>query len=110
MAAPEIRERLWVEELAPGEMRLRCKYKRRAKSILQYSVQLELFDEGVWKPIVRFDNAHGFCHRDTLHRDGSQEKTAVFIGTPNNTFTWAIKEAQGSWEAHRARFLGEPRL
>jgi hypothetical protein len=109
VAGVGIRERLWLQDLAPGQARMRCHYKRKGKSILQYTVQLELLHEGVWKPIVRYDNAHGFCHRDTVHPDGSQEKTPIFIGTANDTFTWAIKEAQGNWEAHVKRFLEEVR-
>jgi hypothetical protein len=57
--------------------------------------------------VVRYDNAHGFCHRDTLHPDGTQDKTPVFVGDVNATFTHAIAELRGDWEAHRARFLGE---
>jgi hypothetical protein len=107
VAGPEDRERLWVQELAPDRVRLRCQYKQKGKSILQYTVQLETLHDGLWKLIVRFDNAHGFCHRDTIHPDGTQEKTPMFIGTASETFTWALKEAQTSWEAHVSRYLGE---
>lgn len=109
MAGPRVTQRLWVQEYVPGQVRLRCLYKRKGKWILQYTVQLEFFHEGVWKPIVRYDNAHGFCHRDTVRPDGTQEKTPVFIGTANDTFTWAIKEAQKNWESEVKRFLGEVR-
>ncbi len=60
-----------------------------------------------WHPAVRYDNAHGFCHRDTLHPDGTQEKTPVASGGANETFTFAIDELRTTWEAHRARFLRE---
>lgn len=61
----------------------------------------------VWIPVVRYDNAHGFCHRDTLHADGSQDKTAIYSGDANENFTLAVKDLQDHWQAHRARFLGE---
>jgi hypothetical protein len=70
-------------------------------------VQLEVLLAGEWSPVVRYDNAHGFCHRDVLHPDGSQEKTPVFAGDVNDTFTFAIEELRVNWEAHRTRFLGE---
>jgi hypothetical protein len=70
-------------------------------------VQLEIFHGGNWLPVVRYDNAHGFCHRDTLHADSTQEKTGVFVGDLNETFTFAVEELRDNWEAHRARFLGE---
>ncbi|MGH7128903.1 MAG: DUF7718 family protein, partial [Planctomycetaceae bacterium] len=55
----------------------------------------------------RYDNAHAFCHRDAIHADGAQEKTPVYFGDANETFTQAIDDLQANWEAHRARFLRE---
>jgi hypothetical protein len=60
-----------------------------------------------WCPVVRYDNAHGYCHRDTLHFDGTQDKTPVYYGDANETFTYAIEDLQTTWQAHRARFLQE---
>jgi len=74
---------------------------------VRFTVQLEIFYQGGWAPVVRYDNAHGFCHRDTLHRGGSQDKTGVSVGDVNQTFTYAIEELRANWEAHRTRYLGE---
>ena len=70
-------------------------------------MQLEVVHEAKWTPVVRFDNAHGFCHRDTLHPNGSQDKSGVSVGDLNETFTYAIAELRANWEAHRARYLKE---
>jgi hypothetical protein len=75
--------------------------------VLQFAVQLEIEQEGAWNPVVRYDNAHGFCHRDDLHPDGTQTKTPVFVGDANQTFTHAIEELRTNWQSHRARFLNE---
>ena len=101
--------REWVQELVPDQARLRCRYKRRGNRIIEYTVQLEILHQGGWQHVVRFDNAHGFCHRDDIHPDGTQTKTAMFVGDANDTFTRAIKEVQSNWESHRNRFLGEIR-
>src|SRR5439155_2892642 len=69
-------QREWVYELMPDEARVRCRYKRRARLIVEFTVQLEISHQHDCRPVVRFDNAHGFCHRDDLHPDGSQSKTA----------------------------------
>ena len=61
----------------------------------------------MWRPVVRYDNAHGFCHRDVIHVDGSQEKVPVFYGDANDTFTRAIGDLRANWESHRARFDAE---
>jgi hypothetical protein len=82
-------------------------YERQGKEILQFAVQLELNCHGVWRPVVRYDNAHGFCHRDTLHADGTQEKTRLFVGDLNATFTFAIADLKANWQAHCDRFLWE---
>src|SRR5437870_75278 len=99
--------REWVQALVPEDARLRCRYKRRGQRILEYAVQLEIRHEGKWQPVVRLANAHGFCHRDEMHADGTQTKTPVFVGDANETFTRAIKEVQANWETHRNRFLAE---
>lgn len=107
MTDPHVTSRTWLVEILPDEVRMRCTYRRRKKRIIQYTVQLEVHCSGAWHPAVRYDNAHGFCHCDTLHPDGTQEKTAVATGGANETFTFAIDELRTNWEAHRARFLRE---
>ena len=99
--------REWFIHVAPQEARIRCAYQRRGQRVEQFTVQLEILHLGDWRPVVRYDNAHGFCHRDTLHPDGSQDKTRVFVGDVNETFTHAIEELRANWKAHQARFQGE---
>ena len=100
-------ERTWFVEIAPGEARVRCAYRRVGRRIVRFTVQLEIARAGDWLPAVRYDNAHGFCHRDDLQLDGSQVKTAVYVGDDSATFTYAIQDLRGNWLAHRSRFLGE---
>lgn len=107
MADPDITNRGWLVDLVPDEVRLRCSYQRRRKRIVRYTVQLEIHHSGQWQPVVRYDNAHGFCHRDTIHADGSQEKTPVYYGDASETFTRAIDDLRSDWQAHHARFLRE---
>jgi hypothetical protein len=109
MGAPRIVERRWIEDLLPGEAQLRCFYRRQGKAIDQFTVQMEVNCNRVWMPVVRYDNAHGFCHRDTLHPDGTQEKTGVSMGNLNETFTFAIEDLQANWPVHRQRYLREVR-
>ena len=83
------------------------RYARVGKRIVRFTVQLEIEHSGHWMPVVRYDNAHGFCHRDDLHPDGHHDKAAVYIGDENATFTHAIQDLRTNWIAHRSRFLGE---
>ena len=107
MPPPQITDRSWLIEVVPDQVRIRCSYRRRGKRIVQYTVQLEVQHSVRWQPVVRYDNAHGFCHRDVLHADGTQEKTAVFYGDASETFTRAIEDLRANWETHTARFLEE---
>jgi hypothetical protein len=109
MSETQPTKRAWFVELSPAEARLRCSYARRGRTVERFTVQLEISVGKDWVPIVRYDNAHGFCHRDTLHPDGTQDKTLVFVGDVNATFTFAIDDLRAHWEAHRAHFLGEIR-
>lgn len=81
--------------------------RRSGKRVEYFTVQLEVVHGRIWQAVVRYDNAHGFCHRDTLHPDGTQDKTAVFVGDVNATFTYAIEDLRANWQAHKVRFLGE---
>jgi hypothetical protein len=99
--------RTWFIRVAPEEAHIRCSFQRIKNRVTRFTVQLEILHQGNWTPVVRFDNAHGFCHRDTLHPDGSQDKTGVFVGDVNQTFTYAIEELRATWEAQCARYLGE---
>jgi hypothetical protein len=107
MVDPIFTEKQWVEVLVANEVRLRCHYIRHRKAIVKSTVQLEMWGKGNWQPIVRYDNAHGICHRDTIHPDGSQDKTPVFGGDLNTTFTFAIQDLKNNWKAFYAWFREE---
>jgi hypothetical protein len=107
MTDSDITSRSWLVDLVPDEVRLRCSYRRRRKRIVRYTVELEIYYTDEWRPVVRYDNAHGFCHRDMIHADDTQDKTPVYYGDANQTFTQAIDDLRENWQAHRARFLRE---
>lgn len=107
MTGPTVVEREWTYEVAFEEAQIRSRYRRQGLNTLDYTVQLEIWHSNTWMPVVRYDNAHGFCHCDTIHADGSQDKTPVVRGDANTNFTWAIKELRASWQVHSSRFRAE---
>ncbi len=107
MVDPKRTVREWLLKVEREDARIRCWYNRVGKRIEQFTVQLELFYFGNWNAVVRYDNAHGFCHRDTLFPDGTQEKTPVFVGNVNDTFTFAIEDLHANSEAYLTRYLAE---
>ena len=107
MSGTRIVEREWILGVLLDEVRIRCRYRRRGNQVLEYTVPLEIWQDETWRPIVRYDNAHGFCHCDTIHADGTQDKVPIYRGDANSNFTWAIKELRATWQSQRARFLAE---
>ena len=107
MAGLQATERHWFVELSRDEARLRCSYTRRGRTVELFTVQLEIRISETWVPVIRYDNAHGFCHRDMLHPDKTQDKTQIFVGDVNATFTFAIEDLRTQWRSYRDRYLGE---
>jgi hypothetical protein len=70
-------------------------------------VQLEVLSEGSWVAAVRYDNAHGFCHRDVLHPDGRQDKVGIVFGDVNSAFTYAIEDLRTNWQVYSDRYRRE---
>jgi hypothetical protein len=107
MTGPPIIECEWTHEVAFQVAQIRSRYRRQGQRILDYTVNWEIWHSKAWQPVVRYDNAHWFCHCDTMHADGSQDKTPILRGDANPNFTWSIKELRANWESHRSRFLAE---
>ena len=49
---------------------LRVMFESERGQILRFVVQLEcqFVEDGKWTPVVRYDTAHGYAHRDIMHR------------------------------------------
>jgi len=47
--------------------------------VIQFVVQYETFVEGEWRPVIRYDTAHGFPHVDRIRSDGTVEKVALLM-------------------------------
>ena len=48
-----------------------------AGNVIAFSVQLEVFLNGRWHKVIRFDSAHGDPHRHTFYPDGSEYKESM---------------------------------
>lgn len=69
-------EREFLIYLDP-ETRL-CRYRHyhvsKGRKIVEFRIQLEVFVDEEWYPVVRYDTAHGKPHRDILQPNGEQTK------------------------------------
>ena len=72
-----------------------------------FRVQYETKVNNIWYPVVRYDTAHGFAHRDILDKKGSAKKTPLFNQDYNDALTFAENDLKTNWEYYKQRFLEE---
>ena len=73
--------------------------------IRHFCVQLEVRIDGIWMPVVRYDTAHGFAHRDILDRKGNNiEKTPLFGMDYNDALTFAESDLKANWAFYKHLF------
>jgi hypothetical protein len=76
-------------------------------AVLLFTLQLEIWLNDRWLPIVRYDTAHGEAHIDYLNPTGTTyDKVWLGQRSPfNAAFTLAEDELKRDAEHHRSRFL-----
>ena len=68
--------------------------------------QLELLVESKWKPVVRYDNAHDFPHRDVLDMRGNIiEKKLLNLGTLQEIVEYAEQDLADRVDWYVAKFI-----
>lgn len=90
-----------------GENRLRVKALKKRGFITGFVVQYEALLKGDWRPIVRYDTAHGFTHKDLIHPGGEAEKQPLYFPDYNLAFTFAIQDLKISWSWYRRAYEEE---
>ena len=62
---------------------------------------------GVWKPVVRYDTAHGFAHRDLIAPNGTIDKTPLFLHAFNEALDFSEADLRSNWKNYIAQYLKE---
>jgi len=84
---------------------LRVRFDVDGGDVLLFVVQLESkFENEVWTPIVRYDTAHGFAHRDRMHPRQDAEKTEMRVRDFNEGLTVAMFDLANNWSDYRRRY------
>ncbi len=79
-------------------VRYRVRFQLDKGRILDFVVQLELKRSGVWAPVVRYDTAHGFAHRDRHLPDGSVRQHELLpYSDYNGALTYALEDVRNNW-------------
>lgn len=67
-------------------------------------VQLEVFVQGEWKPVIRYDCAHNYAHCDRFNLRGDQLKEELIMSY-EEALTFADDDIDDHWDIYRNRFL-----
>jgi len=94
----------FIAMLTP-EDRYRHFHRRVKNSVVEFMLQYETKIGGEWHPVVRYDTAHGFAHRDLMDRSGREKKTPVFARNLNEALTFADYDIKSNWRMYKREFL-----
>ena len=73
-------------------------------TVVAFVVQLEVCVEGKWRPVVRYDTAHGVSHIDWYRLSGDSRKELLSLSFAD-ALTVADQDVQDRWEEYRDRYL-----
>lgn len=87
--------------------RMRVRIVTDKVRVVQFTVQYEAFLSKTWHPIVRFDTAHNFSHKDLMHPDGRQDKQPLAFPDFKIALTFAIQDVKAAWRWYRKGYEAE---
>ncbi|MBI5841116.1 MAG: hypothetical protein HZB19_13550 [Chloroflexi bacterium] len=90
--------------LFENENTLRVYFDLERGEVTSFVVQLECLFGDEWKPVVRYDTAHGFAHRDTIHPRKKTEKTEISVRNYKEGLNFAINDLETNWREYRRRY------
>jgi hypothetical protein len=97
-----VKEISYLSRLAPGkEDRLRVGAMIDRAHVRRFVVQYEAYIDGRWQPIIRYDTAQGFAHRDIYHARNPPMKEVLAVQDFNEAFTFAIRDIRLLWRYYR---------
>ena len=86
--------------------RLRIRIRTNNGKVIDIVVQYETLLNNKWTPIVRYDCAHGFFHRDVLFPKGEKEKETIAISSSlKDALSYAEQEIKDRWEFYKERYI-----
>ena len=85
--------------------RYRHLHVKEKSKIVFFRIQYETKINKSWYPVVRYDTAHGFAHRDLLDKKGNSQKTPLFNQDYNDALTFAESDLKTNWKYYKIRFM-----
>ena len=97
-------------DLAGAEnVRVRVSIKTELGRVIDLVIQLEIWTNGRWQTVSRYDCAHGGPHLDLIHKGGERKKVYLSHASLKNVVNAAIDDFKNNWELHirRAGYVEE---
>lgn len=87
---------------------LRLRVETEKGRVTGFLAQYETTFEGQRTPVMRYDTAHGFAHRDVLNRQGEViEKQALAAHLSyREALDLGVRDIRSNWRRYRRSFLG----
>ena len=99
-----MKEKTFIRWLGP-EDRSRQVLNLDRGEITRFVVQYETLVAGEWRPVVRYDTAHNFAHKDILSPSGEVEKKIAVSYGYNEAFTNAEIDIKLNWHRYKEEYL-----
>ena len=93
----------YVLRIGPSD-RYRHLHIQQGGKIVFFRVQYETRIGDLWYPVVRYDTAHGFAHRDLLNIHGDIRKTPLFNQDYKDALTFAENDLKTNWFSYKRAF------
>lgn len=85
---------------------LRFELQTAGAQVITFVAQYETTLAGTIVPVVRYDNHHGFCHRDRMNRRGDVIEKTMIDGSAGHVATLGVNDIKANWRSYRRQFLG----
>ena len=87
-----------------ARLRLRI-FREKGRGITGFVSQLELFFKNKWTPVIRYDTAHGFVHKDVYSLLGKQKrKERISIKNLKEAVKYADRDLRKNYEEYIEKF------
>lgn len=100
-------ETIHLFQFVPGEERRRFHLITNRGKLIKLLVQYETFVNGKWFAVIRYDNEHGYIHKDILN-DKEKVIDKIPLGKEidyKSAINVATKDIAQNWQDHKKEFL-----
>ena len=91
--------------LLDADVRYRVRFETDRGDVVGFTVQLECVAGDDWRPVIRYDTAHGFAHCDSYGPDGVVNRhEPMNVSSFGGGLTVAVRKVRADWEQLVAAF------